>query len=545
MNNKNVNKLFLVAIFLIGLFLRFYNLSEVPAGLHGDAASQGYNAFSILKTGMDRYGESFPILFRSLGSYQPPLYTYLTTISVLIFGNTVFAARFISALSGSLLILVTYFFVNSFSNKKNNLETISLFAAGLVSISPWAIFFSRLTVEANLGLLLFVTGLFLFSKSRFNIKFLPLACLVLGLSTHAYYSERLISIIFIPAFLYFFKDVFWKKEKTKWIAVSLIIFIFTLIPHIFTVFTGAFSRRFDQVASLGGFSIFEFVRKYLDYFLPKNLFFELPEGRLIPKIGPFYLWMIIPLLVSVFGYFKGKIELNLSKILLLLAFLTSVPAALTGDFFYPLRALEFLWIISIVISVGLGIIYASTEYKYKFAILIILCVVALVSLKSFYTSYFFLFRYGTDKNYGYSYVKLVEKLSEYSDKKIIIDSARDTGIGVRLAYLLRYDPNKMQEMLKSQMKSPYYSGTVNTDEVYKLDNIEVRPMVWGKDVYIEEIIVGDLLAISQSQVDEHKLKLEFEIPSADGAVYLRGYSTNPEEKCLSPSHGSVYCDKAP
>ena len=95
------------------------------------------------------------------------------------------------------------------------------------------------------------------------------------------------------------------------------------------------------------------------------------------------------------------------------------------------------------------------------------------------------------------------------------------------------------------MKSPYYSGTVNTDEVYKLDNIEVRPMVWGKDVYIEEIIVGDLLAISQSQVDELKLKLEFEIPSADGAVYLRGYSTNPEEKCLSPSHGSVYCDKAP
>ena len=535
-----MNKLFLTVIFLVGIFLRLYNLGEVPAGLHGDAASQGYNAFSILKTGSDRYGESFPILFRSLGSYQPPIYTYLSTVSISIFGNTPFAARFLSALSGSLLILVTFFFVRTFSKKKD-METTALFSAALVAISPWAIFFSRLTVEANLGLLLFAVGALLLFKSRFNIKLFPIACFILGISTHAYYSERLIVLVFVPAFLYLFRSVFWKKERIKLIVIGFLVFGLTLIPHLFVLFTGAFLRRFDQVVYSGSQFIFESIKKYLSYFSPKNLFWELPEGRLIPKVGPFYVWTLIPLLVGMAGYFKEKVEPSLGKILLLLLFLTPLPAALTGDFFYPLRALEFLWIITLIISIGLGIIYESVGSK--FALLVILGVIALVSLKTFYSSYFFLFRYGTAKEYGFSYVKLAQKLPEYSDRKVIIDSGRDTGIGVRLAYLMKYDPFKMQEMLKPQMKSAYYSSSVNTDEVYRLNNLEIRPIVWEEDAYKDEIIVGDLLAISGKQTEEHKLKLEFEISGADGAVYLKGYSTNPKEKCLSSPQGSVYCNK--
>lgn len=52
-----IHYLILVAIFSLALFLRFYQLGSNPAGLHGDGASQGYNAFSILHTGKDRYGD--------------------------------------------------------------------------------------------------------------------------------------------------------------------------------------------------------------------------------------------------------------------------------------------------------------------------------------------------------------------------------------------------------------------------------------------------------------------------------------------------------
>ncbi len=98
---------FFVVVF-IAVVLRFYQLDKIPPGLIIDEASEGYNAFSLLKTGKDRYGQSYPILFRSFGSFQAPLYTYLTIIPVYLFGNSIFSIHFISAISGLVLITVTF-----------------------------------------------------------------------------------------------------------------------------------------------------------------------------------------------------------------------------------------------------------------------------------------------------------------------------------------------------------------------------------------------------------------------------------------------------
>ena len=43
-------------VLLLGIFLRFYKLDVIPNGIDSDEASQGYDAYSILKTGKDRYG---------------------------------------------------------------------------------------------------------------------------------------------------------------------------------------------------------------------------------------------------------------------------------------------------------------------------------------------------------------------------------------------------------------------------------------------------------------------------------------------------------
>src|SRR3989344_8563133 len=104
-----MTKFILSFIIILAFVLRFYRLDDVPLGFHQDEISQGYNSFSILETGKDRYGQVLPILFRSFGSYQPPVYTYLTTALLYFLGNTVFAARFISALFGVLTVFVTYF----------------------------------------------------------------------------------------------------------------------------------------------------------------------------------------------------------------------------------------------------------------------------------------------------------------------------------------------------------------------------------------------------------------------------------------------------
>ena len=153
--------LILILIICLSVFLRFYKLNEIPTGFHHDEVSQAYNAFALGTTGHDRYSQSFPLLFRAFGSYQPPLYTYLSIIPIKIFGNTMFAARFVSAFFGVLIVIFTYLIIAELAKEKFK-HSFALLAALMVGISPWAIHFSRRIAEANLCLALFSASFYFF-----------------------------------------------------------------------------------------------------------------------------------------------------------------------------------------------------------------------------------------------------------------------------------------------------------------------------------------------------------------------------------------------
>lgn len=520
----------LLLITLFAAWLRFYKLDTVPAGLHGDGASQGYNAFSLIQTGKDRYGESFPVLFRSNGSYQPPLYTYLTIIPVLIFGNTPFSARFLSAFSGLSLVLITYLFLLVIFKDKTGKYSLALIGAATLALSPWAIFFSRLTIEANLGLILFAISMLLFTLSLKSKYLFPVACFVLGLSTHAYYSERLISIIFLPVFIFIFRKYFHKK----WLILGLAVFAITQIPHMMILQSGALARRFNQVGLQGNGGLLgvfgEFIKNFLNYYSPKDLFFDsdINLGRLMPDLSVFYNWMLIPFLIGIVALLKGKL-LNKLNLLSLLLVITPIPAALTGDVFYPLRTLDLLWVLTMIISLGIYQLYKLIISRSL--IILLLGLFIFYSLFSLYISYFVLFKYEKSKDYGYPYVKLMDKLKSYPNKHIVIDAARDPGIGIRIAYLKSYDPVKIQQQLRPRLNGQYYSN-IDAEEVYLIDNIEVKPLSWGEVHKKDYIFIGDQLAISEKEVSEHKLKLEFEIPDITGEAFLTGYSTYIDDRPL-------------
>src|SRR3989344_4548439 len=113
-----MNRLLILIVF-VGLILRFYQLGVNPPSLTWDEASQGYNAYSILKTGADEYGNKFPISIRSFDDYKPALYTYLAVPGIAIFGLNEFAVRVPSALIGVLSILAIYFLVKELLQKWN------------------------------------------------------------------------------------------------------------------------------------------------------------------------------------------------------------------------------------------------------------------------------------------------------------------------------------------------------------------------------------------------------------------------------------------
>lgn len=168
----------LSVIVLIAIVLRFYQLDKIPPGLIIDEASEGYNAFSILRTGRDRYGQSFPILFRSFGSFQAHLYTYLTVIPIYFFGNSIFSVRFVSAISGVILAIITFILLADVDRRKR--ISLSAIAAFLVTISPWAVFFSRIATEASLGVTLFGLSFLFFLSIIKKILAFPCSCIHFG-----------------------------------------------------------------------------------------------------------------------------------------------------------------------------------------------------------------------------------------------------------------------------------------------------------------------------------------------------------------------------
>src|SRR3990172_9832234 len=85
----------LLFILLIGFAIRAYRINEVP--LYGDELTMVYDSYSILKTGMDATGQSFPLTF-SMGSGRPGRFIYFSLPFVALFGPTALGVRSLSLL---------------------------------------------------------------------------------------------------------------------------------------------------------------------------------------------------------------------------------------------------------------------------------------------------------------------------------------------------------------------------------------------------------------------------------------------------------------
>src|SRR5260221_183941 len=104
-----MKKLLFISIIILAAILRFYNISIDPPGVNRDEASIGYTAYSLLHTGKDEYGRSFPVSFQSFGDWKLPFYIYETVVSVAIFGLNEFAVRVPSALAGIGTVILVFF----------------------------------------------------------------------------------------------------------------------------------------------------------------------------------------------------------------------------------------------------------------------------------------------------------------------------------------------------------------------------------------------------------------------------------------------------
>lgn len=135
---KFIEIILLILIILLGGFLYLYKLGVLPPGLYVDEAITGYNIYSVLKTGMDEYGKAFPIAFRLLGSYTPPLYIYLSIPVMKIFGFSIFTTRMLSAICGIIAIVIVFLLIKELKITYSKYSPIV--ATLFFAIAPWTFF---------------------------------------------------------------------------------------------------------------------------------------------------------------------------------------------------------------------------------------------------------------------------------------------------------------------------------------------------------------------------------------------------------------------
>lgn len=364
-------------ILVLSLSLRIPNLANYPSGFTPDEAAFGYNAFSLLKTGLDEWGMpayELPVSnLKSFGDYKLPLYAFLDVPFVKLFGLNESSTRLPNAILGSLAVLSVYLL--AFRLFKSRFVALS--SAFLLAISPWGIGLSRGAFEANLAVFSLPLAIYAFlSRKYFS------ALLMFVFSFYSYHSARfLVPPVLIACFAYQYLA---SHKMPRLSFSSLIALLF--IPGLLSLLGSGMSRAVDVgvfrptdnwqalmadrfTAVKSGFPgilakfyyakplpiLLSISSNYLSYFSPQYLFSsgagESTYG-LVPNTGLLYL-IELPLLM-LFVYWAIKKPSLHAIFLVVLIILMPIPAALAkGPGFAANRSVLMLPFLCIALALGL------------------------------------------------------------------------------------------------------------------------------------------------------------------------------------------------
>ena len=487
------NKLFLITVFLIAFFLRFYKIGEYPT-LLWDEAAIGYNAYSIIETGKDEYGQTLPFIFKSFGDYKPGLYIYLAVPFVKFLGLTTTATRLPSVILGSLLPILIFFLIKEINQKAHKTAILSTI---ITAFNPYSIHFSRGAWETNVLTFELVLASFFFFKyiNKKSNKYLFFSAVIFGLSLFTYQAGKMISLfLIIILFLTNLKIINSKNIKKLLLNFILPLFIFS-IPIIYGLFFSSNANRLKVVSLFSyprsseetniiisensqlDYNIFHnhtfffsrnFLLRYFNNFSPRFLGFEgdwQNPRHSAPYVGVILYPSLIFLILGIFfALSRPKID-KINIFFLLWLLIAPIPAALTRDTISAVRSMSIS--IPLIYFISLGIYFIVDKYKN----ILLNCLIFSFYLISFiYYGDLYLnhmikkspddFLYGYQQSMEY----LIKNQNKYS--QIVMSDFYGQAYIYYLFYS-SYSPSKYQQQAKLTENS---SG--DTGKVEQIDNIK-------------------------------------------------------------------------
>ena len=366
----------LVSIILtIGFISRTFLVDIFPGGLNQDEASAGYDAFAILKYGIDRNGISNPIHLVAWGSGQNVLYSYFCMPFIAMFGLNVFSIRLPMGIIGSVSIYLIYRLLKDFYNHK-----VALIGMVFLIICPWHFMKSRWGLESNLfpDLVFIAFVLMTYGIKKDKSWLLYVASFLFGLSSYSYGTSYFFLFFFVIGALVYLLI----KKKITWIKalISVAIVGITSLPIILFIFVNVFDKegfkflwmsipklnedRFSAVTNIYSDNFF---KTYFENFKDGiKLILNQNDGLVynnLPNFGALYL---ISLPFTIFGLVQNKENKTISSLmriwLLVAVLLTGIVDANVNRINIVYFPLVFFTIIGVVEIIEYKVLIKKTVY---------------------------------------------------------------------------------------------------------------------------------------------------------------------------------------
>lgn len=496
-----------------------------PPGFNADESALGYNAYSLIKTGKDEWGASFPLVFKSFSDYKPGLYVYLAIPFVALLGLNEFSVRLPSILLGAFSIVLIYLLSKELFKSK----TAAFASSFLLSISPWHIHFSRGAWESNVGTFFILLGVLTFIKSFKTQRLLGISAVAFIASMYAYQSSRLVVPVLVLLLLVFY----WKKLLIKKNIPVVVLAIILLLPLIFILPSTAGLARFKGVSIFSDTGPLNrvneergqhqdsasfkatffhnkveayagnFVGHYLDHFSPDFLFTSggsLKRNKL-PDMGQMYIFEIVTLIFGLYFLIRNLNKFNHTKVIFLWFLVAPLASSLTFQTPDSHRSHNMVIPLTLISGLGLGMLWESlprlTLFVQYLAKSVVVIVIAL-SLFSYSDRYYLHLpkQYALEWEYGFS--QAVTYIARNHDKyqKVVITDRYDQPYILFLFYS-KYDPAKYQREEKVIGDNKFGFSTINSFEKYEFRPIGKEEIASSKNTLFigtsEEIGIDQIL----------------------------------------------------
>lgn len=510
----------LILLFTIGFIFRTYRLSEIPVGLHGDEASIGYNAYSILKTGKDQNGNFLPIAIDQFGDFRPAGYHYITVPFIWLFGLNENATRLPAALFGSLSIIAIYFLASKLFNNR----LVGIVSAGLLALTPWHINISRATSESILASFFILLGTYCvltaFDKEKINIKYLVFTFVCFFLSFLFYHAARFFVPFFIAILSLSVYFNFRKMRRVKAILFVLNLSIITSLLLLLIVGKGANRPLSISIFNSTGPQLITeeqirednttpplitrsfhnkvlayvepFINNYFEHFTGGYLFTRggFPPRYIIPGQGNFYTITIIFFIVGfvILGY-KGFSKNNYYLLLPIgWLLLSPLPAALTfEDIPNVQRASMMIPAYVLITAFGFStFLNLPMQKSIKTVLLTVLTIVFIYNNLSFIHSYFSHTFTHRPWYRSYGEKELVASVSTLTTQyeKVVMTSQNDNNIIYYLFYG-KVDPAYYQSLGSPRDKDGLmYKNIIFTYKLCPLEKSDKNGNAEGNKAYV-------------------------------------------------------------